>query len=315
VLDAPGGRGGVTARSEQTSGRLTDAFRFDSFGRMSTRPYSPGTPGARPAARWWLALVLFVALAGVWPNPLLAAPPARWPTVSVAAASDLASSVEALTHAFTNRHPAQLQIVLGSSGNFFAQIQRGAPFDVFLSADMNYARALATNGLADPATLHPYAIGRLVLWTTRDDLLVEGGLGVLTNPAVRRVAIANPSHAPYGRAAREALIHAGLWDTLQARIVLGENIAQTAQFVHSGNADAGLVALALVTAPRLTNAGRWWPVPESAHRPLEQGLIVTRRGTTNASARAFIEFMLAPEAGAVLKRAGFRRPSSHPASP
>lgn len=229
--------------------------------------------------------------------------------ITVAAASDLTFCLEDLIRDFTNRSPgAVVRAVTGSSGNFFAQIQRGAPFDVFLSADLAYARALTTNGLADPATLRPYAVGRLVLWTMRTNLPVDQGLAVLTNATVRRFAIANPEHAPYGRAAREALTRSGLWTMSRDKLVLGDNISQAAQFVQSGHADAGLVALSLVSAPRLRGAGRWWLVPEEAHGQLLQGMVITRHGQTNALAHQFVRHLESPAARLLFESHGFARP-------
>ena len=165
---------------------------------------------------------------------------ARADVLRIAAAADLAYCLEALNSAFSAREPdADIRTSTGSSGNFFTQIRQGAPFDLFLSADMDYPRALVTAGLADAGSLTPYATGRLALWTLRTDLDPARGLAVLQDSSVHRIALANPDHAPYGRAARAALETAGLWQTLSSRIVLGENVAQTAQFVATGNADIG----------------------------------------------------------------------------
>ncbi|MEI9960048.1 MAG: molybdate ABC transporter substrate-binding protein [Limisphaerales bacterium] len=196
----------------------------------------------------------------------------------------------------------------GSSGNFFAQIQRGAPFDVFLSADASYPQKLIESKTADAASLTPYAVGRLVLWTMNTNLLVTDGLNVLTNVSVRKIAIASPEHAPYGRAAKAALESVKLWEPLQPKIVLGENIAQTAQFVQTGNADAGLIALSLVSAPKLKNVGRWWLVPETLHPRLEQAAVLTMQGAENPDARAYLEFLRSPAARKVFDQFGFRLP-------
>jgi len=230
-------------------------------------------------------------------------------TVSIAAASDLVFCLEELNAHFQKRHPtAKIHISAGSSGNFFAQIQRGAPFDVFLSADMRYPRELARAGQADVTSLTPYAIGRIVLWTLKTNLSVTNGLSILTNATVRKFAIASPEHAPYGQAARAALLRAKLWDLLQPKIVLGENIAQAAQFVQTGNVDAGMVALSLVSAPKLKNVGMWWLVPETMHPRLEQGAVLTQRGATNALARSYLEFLQSKEARVLFDRFGFRLP-------
>jgi molybdate transport system substrate-binding protein len=231
-------------------------------------------------------------------------------TVAIAAASDLAFCLEELNVQFRKLHTnAATQVTAGSSGNFFAQIQRGAPFDVFLSADVRYPEELVRAGMADGTTLASYATGRLVLWTVRTNLAVTGGLTVLTNHTVRRIAIANPDHAPYGRAAKAVLECAGLWSAVSCKIVLGDNIAQTAQFVEMGHADAGLVALSLVSAPKLKNTGQWWLVPESLHPPLDQAAVLTRHGRDNAMARAYLEFLRSTRAREVFERFGFRRPA------
>ena len=231
-------------------------------------------------------------------------------TLSIAAASDLVFCLEKLNSAFSRAHPeVQLKTSVGSSGNFFAQIRNGAPFDVFLSADVAYPRELIAAGSADAASITPYAIGRIVLWTTRAELDLSAGVAATSQPAIKRLAIANPAHAPYGRAAREALQQANQWESVQPRLVLGENISQTAQFVETGNADAGIVALSLVLSPRLKNVGRYVEIPESAHAPLEQAAVLTTRGATNARARAYLEFLRSSDARTIFDEFGFRLPN------
>ena len=230
-------------------------------------------------------------------------------TVSIAAAADLVYCLDDLNAAFRKVHPgADLKVSTGSSGNFTAQIKNGAPFEVFLSADMSYPRDLVKAGLADEKTLTPYAIGRLVFWTSHPESIdVSKGLGVLaTAEPVKKFAVANPDHAPYGRAAKEALQHEKLWEAVQPRVVLGENIAQTAQFVATGNADAGLVALSLVLSPKLSQVGKWWEVPTSFYGKLEQGAVLTSAGAQNPAARAYLDFLRTPEARAIFDRYGFR---------
>lgn len=231
-------------------------------------------------------------------------------TVAVAAAADLVFCLEELDAAFEKSHPdVKIQVTSGSSGNFFAQIQHGAPFDVFLSADMSYPRQLADAGLADKASLSTYAVGRIVLWTAKPGVDVTRGLAVLGEASIQKVAIANPEHAPYGRAAKAAMEHEKLWDALQTKLVLGENIAQTLQFVQSGNADAGLVALSLVSAPKLAGQGKYYEVPESFYPRLEQGAVLTLRGAEKPAARAYLQFLLSAEARPVLDRYGFSLPA------
>jgi molybdate transport system substrate-binding protein len=232
------------------------------------------------------------------------------PTVTIAAASDLVFCLEALNRQFTNSNPGvTLKSSAGSSGNFFAQIKNGAPFDVFLSADMSYPKELVQSGAAEESSLFQYAIGRLALWTVKTNLVLTNGLLALRDPAVKRVAIANPEHAPYGRAARDALRQAGLWEALQPRVVLGDNISQTAQFVQTGNADAGIVALSLVLSPRLAKVGRWVEVPPDTYPPLEQGAVLTRRGRDNKAAQDYLKFLQSGQAREIFDRYGFRLPS------
>jgi len=228
----------------------------------------------------------------------------------IAAAADLTLCLQDLDAVFARTHPEiELKATTGSSGNFLAQIRNGAPFDVFLSADMSYPRQLVQDGQADESTLTLYAIGHLVLWSTNPAVDVNQGLTVLKGDAVKKFAIANPDVAPYGRAARAALEKAGLWDALQPRLVRGENIAQTAQFVQSGNVDAGIVALSLVMAPKVAGTGRFWRIPEDQYPLLEQGAVVTAKGGANPAARAYIEFLRSPEARAVFDKYGFLLPS------
>jgi len=231
------------------------------------------------------------------------------PTVSIAAASDLVFCLEELNREFTNAHPAvTVKTSTGSSGNFFAQIQNGAPFDVFLSADMNYPKELIKAGAAEESSLFQYAVGRIVLWTVKTNLSIANGLLALRDPSVKRIAIANPEHAPYGRAARSAIQHVGLWEAVQPRLVFGENISQTAQFVQTGNADAGIVALSLVLAPKLKNTGRWVEVPPNSYPPLEQGAVLTGRGKDNPAARDYLKFLQSGQAREIFDRYGFRLP-------
>jgi len=234
---------------------------------------------------------------------------ARAGELSIAAASDLVFCLEDLHRAFAKVHPdITLKVTTGASGNIFAQINNGAPFHVYLSADMRYPRELIKAGLADEGSLTLYAIGHLVVWTASDEIDISEGVRSLTRGSVRKVAIANPEHAPYGRAARAALEHFNLWDVLKGKLVFGENIAQTAQFVETGNADAGLVALSIVLAPNLKSKGRWIEVPEHAYPRLEQGAVITKAGTTNPASSAYIEFLASREARRIFDRFGFRLP-------
>ncbi len=238
---------------------------------------------------------------------LLAVSGLRAETLTVAAASDLVYCLEELNAAFRKTHPqADLKATTGASGTIFAQIQNGAPIDVFLSADVKYPRELIKAGLAEEKSLTIYAIGHLVVWTNKDGVDVSSGLAALDAAAIKKIAIANPEHAPYGRAAKAALEKAGLWDRVQGRLVFGENIAQTAQFIETGNADAGIVALSLVMSPRLAKTGRWTPVPADAHPKLEQAAVLTKRGAANPLASEYLDFLGLKEAREVFDRYGFR---------
>jgi len=248
--------------------------------------------------------------------PLLAAgaavaePPRR--TITVAAAADLKFALDEVIAAYRTRAPAvEVRVAYGSSGSFFAQLSHGAPFDLFLSADATYPRRLAGAGLAARERIFPYATGRLAVWVPRASPLdlERLGLAALLDPSVRRIAIANPEHAPYGRAAEAALRSGGLLDRLRPRLVLGENVSQAAQFVQSGNADAGLVALSLTRAPILQREGRAWEVPPPAYPRLDQAGVVLASSREPEAAGAFAAFLTGPEGRAILARWGFDPPA------
>lgn len=254
-------------------------------------------------ARIALAAALAGAVAGCG-----VARPAGGPALVVAAASDVGAALGEISAAFARTHPADVRLSLGSSGLLAAQIEQGAPFDLFFSADETYVSALARDGFVAPDTIREYAIGRLALWTRSAAVDVSRGLGVLAEPAVRYVAIANPEHAPYGRAALEALTSAGLRDRVRPKFVIGENVSQALQMAQSGNADAALVALSLA----VESSGRWWLVPDRLYRPIKQAAGVVTRSAHRDLARAFLEFVLGPEGRAALERRGFALPGAAP---
>jgi molybdate transport system substrate-binding protein len=239
----------------------------------------------------------------------LLASTAQAQTIAVAAAADLQAVLPDLAARFEMSGGRRVVPTFGSSGNFYAQIQNGAPFDLFLSADIVYPRRLAEHGFADPATLTRYAVGRLAVWTRTDSGVdISGGLQSLRGPRVRRIALANPAHAPYGMAAVAALRREGLYDPLRPRFVLGENIAQAAQFAQSGNADVGLLALSLALAPAMKASGVYVEVSASLHPPIEQGGVVLRGSRNPAAAREFLAFLSRPEAVRLLRAFGFEAP-------
>jgi len=226
----------------------------------------------------------------------------------IAAASDLQTALPDIVRDFERSVPVRVTVSYGSSGTFFAQIQNGAPFDVFLSADVEYPRQLAEAGLADPSTLQLYATGHLVVWARRESKLdLSRGLAALTDAKVRHVAIANPKYAPYGRAAVAALRAARLYDAVQPKLVMGESLAQAAQLVESGNADVGLLSRSLVLGPTLKPEGTYVDVLV-AYPPIDQAGVVVKASREPALARAFISFLRRGDTGRQLERFGFALP-------
>jgi len=232
--------------------------------------------------------------------------PAAPRKLSIAAAADLEFALAEAARQFHQQHPqTDLAIDYGSSGNFYAQIRNGAPFDLFLSADVQYPRALAKDGFARADSVFVYADGRLAVWVPASSPLDPAT--ALRDPAVRRIAIANPQHAPYGRAAEAALRQMGLYDSVQKKLVLGENISQTLQFVQSGAADVGIVALSLAVAPAVRGQGRYWEVPLESYPKMEQGGVIVKE---SAAAREFRDWLLAPAGRRLLQQYGFFLPGT-----
>jgi molybdate transport system substrate-binding protein len=232
-------------------------------------------------------------------------------SLTVAAASDLQSALPAIAAQFEKDTGHQVKLIFGSSGNFFTQIQNGAPFDVLLSADVDYPRRLEGSGQAERGSLYEYATGRLVLWTRSDSGIdVRRGLTVLTDGRVRHVAIANPEHAPYGRAAIAALRHERLYERVQGKFVLGENISQAAQFAQSGSAEVGLLALSLALSPALKSSGTYVDIPESWYPPIEQAAVVLSSSRQKALARQFVDYLKAPASVRTLQEYGFGVPQT-----
>jgi molybdate transport system substrate-binding protein len=231
----------------------------------------------------------------------------------VAAASDLTYVIEKLGPAFEKTSGIHVTVSLGSSGNFFAQIQNGAPFDVFLSADKGYPEKLEQAGKTEGGPVL-YARGRLVIWVpntssfqlpSKGNQTLDGNLDVLTTPAVRKIAIANPEHAPYGRAAVAAMTHFGVYEQLKPKIVMGENISQTAQFGQTGNADVTLISLSLASSGALQHDGHWLLLPEDSYPPIEQAGVVLKSSQNKAQAKRFLDFVASPEGQAIMHDFGF----------
>jgi molybdate transport system substrate-binding protein len=234
--------------------------------------------------------------------------------ITVAAAADLNAALTELTAKYSATSGVAVRLSFGASGNLFNQVQNGAPFDLFFSADEDYPKQLIEKGLGERDSLYRYAVGRIVLWVPVDSKLdIEAkGLQALLDPAVKKIAIANPQHAPYGRAAEAALRHAGVYDQIHERLVLGENVSQAAQFVESGNAQAGIVALSHAMAPAMKGKGKTWEVPLDFYPPLNQAAIVISRSQQKGKAAQFLEYLRKPEATEVLRKYGFTAPVAEP---
>lgn len=227
--------------------------------------------------------------------------------ITIAAASDLKFAMDEIVSTFKQANPDdQIDVAYGSSGNFNTQIQQGAPFDLFFSADIGFPRELVKNGLA-ASEVKPYALGRIVLWSASLDA-TKMTLASLTDPSITRIAIANPKHAPYGKRAEEALRASGLWETIEPKLVYGENIVQTTQFVQTGNAQIGIIALSLAGNPELSQKGGYWLIPDNLHEPLEQGFIITKRAESNELAKRFADYMLSSPVRLVMTKYGFVLP-------
>ena len=232
----------------------------------------------------------------------------------VAAASDLTGAMQKLAPAFEKQTGIHVSVSFGSSGNFFAQIQNGAPFDVFLSADKSYPERLLQGGQAEPNSLTPYARGRLVLWAAKstgvhlpakDGKTLNGGLDFLKATGIHKIAIANPEHAPYGRAAVAAMQHFKVYDQVKSKLVLGENISQTAQFAESGNADVAFIGLSGALSPSMANSGEYVLLPDDSYPAIEQAAVVVTASRSKEQAQRFLNFLVSQEGQAILKDLGF----------
>lgn len=254
--------------------------------------------------RLWQGLLL---LSSVCASVALAAPLDTH--ITVAAAADLHQAMDEVVAAYRHDHPdSRIDVTYGSSGNLLTQIEQGAPFEIFFSADSSYPQQLVEHGKAS-GTPVLYALGHLVMWSASIDMK---GVQVadLAQAKFGRIAIANPQHAPYGKRAEQALRAAGIWDQVQSRLVFGDNIAQTAQFAQSGNAQVGLVAESLALGSSVK--GSFVAVPPSLYEPLKQSFVITQRGAGNALAQDFAHYVQSAPAKAILSRYGFELPADAP---
>lgn len=242
--------------------------------------------------------------------------PARCQEIAVAAAADLKFAMTDVAGQYEKQTGNKVNVTYGSSGNFFSQLQNGAPFDLFFSADIDYAQKLDAAGLAEPGTLYLYAIGRIAIWTPPDSKVDVATLGwkALLDERVQKIAIANPEHAPYGRAAVAAMQKAGIYDQLKPKLVYGDNISQATQFVQSGSAQAGIVALSLAISAGMKD-GKRWDIPEDMHPPIEQTAILMKNAKNKEAARAFLDFVKTDGARATLTKYGFTFPAKRTAAP
>lgn len=250
--------------------------------------------------RGLVAVLLMVTMVGVTGAQPASAPP----SLTIFAASDLVFVFQELIPRFEKATGAKVTLVLGSSGNFAHQIEQGAPADVFFSADEGFVDRLVARGLLIAETRALYGQGRVVLATAK----AAGGkltdLRQLLDARVQRVAIANPLHAPYGRAAEEALRKTGIWDAVRPKLVYGENIRQTLQLVQTGAVEAGVIALSIARVPEI----EWVPIDPALHRPLNQAVGVVRSSPRPELGLAFVQFVNGPEGRPIMKRYGFLLP-------
>jgi len=230
--------------------------------------------------------------------------------ITIAAASDLTFAFREIATEYEKASGNQVRLTLGSSGNFYAQIQNGAPFDLYFSADIAFPRKLEEAGLTVPGSLYQYAVGRIVLWTGHESRIdVTKGFEALREPTVKKIAIANPKHAPYGRAAVAAMEYFKVYDQVKDKLILGENISQAAQFIESGACDIGIIALSLAIAPAMKSKGTYWEVPAEAHPSLDQGAVILKQSKNPEAAKQFLEFIKGPHGQEIMKRYGFTLPS------
>ena len=214
-----------------------------------------------------------------------------------------------LANQFHNQSQTKVNVTYGSSGNFFAQIQNAAPFDLFLSADIEYPKKLEAAGFAEPGTLYEYAVGRIVIWMPPEAKadVAKQGWNALLDPTVRKIAIANPEHAPYGRAAVAALQKAGIYEQVKTKLAYGENISQATQFVQSGNAQAGIIAKSLSFLPEMKN-GQVWEIPADMHPPIQQAAIVLKSTKDLQAAHKFLDLLKSNSGRRILEEHGFALP-------
>lgn len=225
--------------------------------------------------------------------------------ITVAAASDLTPAFEELGRAFEATHKTKVVFVFGSTGMLTRQIENGSPMDLFAAANVSYVEELEKQGLIIPGTKAIYARGRITMWTSSGSNLRLENISDLARPEVTRIAIANPDHAPYGLAAKQALESVGIWDRIRPKLVYGDNIRQTLQYAETGNVEVAILALSL----SMQSKGRWTLIPEELHQPLDQGLAIMKTTKNETGARAFAAFIASPQGREIMQKYGFTLPT------
>jgi molybdate transport system substrate-binding protein len=229
--------------------------------------------------------------------------------LAIAAASALNWAMKEAVAKFETTSGAKVNLSVGSSGNLYSQITNSVPFDLYFSSDIGYPKKLEEAGMTAPGTLYRYAVGRLVLWVPKESRLdIEKGMELLRNSGINKVAIPNPKHAPYGRAAVSALTHFQIYDAVKDKLAVAENTAQAAKFVESGAADVGIIALSLALSPTMKGAGRYWEVPPDSYPAIEQGAVILKDSKKQHLAKQFLEFVQGNEGQEIMRRYGFTLP-------
>jgi len=226
--------------------------------------------------------------------------------ITVAAAADLQFVMQEVETRFQGETGKTVKLIYGSSGNFAQQLQNGAPFDMFFSANLDYPKQLEAAGLTEPGTFYQYAVGKIVVWVLNESKLdVSSGLKVLLDPSIKKIAIANPQHAPYGKAAVAAMQKENIYGQVKDKFVLGENISQTTTFVASGSADVGIVALSLALSPKMKEKGRYAEVPAGDYLPIEQACVILRSSKNKNVAQQFLKFIQSAAIRELFQKYGF----------
>ena len=262
---------------------------------------------SRPELRFAIAAFLLTLVCAI---PACKDRPSNTETsqeLTVAAASDLMPAFEELKPEFESAHKTKIVFVFGSTGLLTRQIENGAPMDLFTAANVSYIEELEKKGLIMPDTKLIYARGRITLWTPGGSNLRLEGIADLARPEVTRIAIANPDHAPYGLAARQALETAGIWERVKPKLVYGDNIRQTLQYAETGNVEVAIIALSL----SVQSKGRWTLIPEELHKPIDQALGIIKTTKNEQASRAFAAFLAGPQGRAVMQKYGFTFPSTN----